>query len=158
MHIATNSGKIEISLEVKTVEIAKKFSKILKKGDIVFFHGEIGVGKTTFIRHLINNFQKKKDLKLTEVTSPTFNLVNEYDVGDFLIQHYDLFRLKNINETKNIGLLENYKEILTLVEWPERIEKKPINTIDLIFEYDEGVEKRFLTIHGLGKEELNEIR
>ena len=158
MHIATNSGKIEISLEVKTAEIAKKFSKILKKGDIVFFHGEIGVGKTTFIRYLINNFQKKKDLKLTEVTSPTFNLVNEYDVGDFLIQHYDLFRLKNINETKNIGLLENYKEILTLVEWPERIEKKPINIIDLIFEYDEGVEKRFLTIHGLGKEELNEIR
>ena len=158
MHIATNSGKIEISLEVKTAEIAKKFSKILKKGDIVFFHGEIGVGKTTFIRHLINNFQKKKDLKLTEVTSPTFNLVNEYDVGDFLIQHYDLFRLKNINETKNIGLLENYKEILTLVEWPERIEKKPINTIDLIFEYGEGVEKRFLTIHGLGKEKLNEIR
>jgi tRNA threonylcarbamoyl adenosine modification protein YjeE len=158
MHIATNSGKIEISLEVKTAEIAKKFSKILKKGDIVFFHGEIGVGKTTFIRHLINNFQKKKDLKLTEVTSPTFNLVNEYDVGDFLIQHYDLFRLKNTNETKNIGLLENYKEILTLVEWPERIEKKPINIIDLIFEYDEGVEKRFLTIHGLGKEELNEIR
>ena len=158
MHIATNSGKIEISLEVKTAEIAKKFSKILKKGDIVFFHGEIGVGKTTFIRHLLNNFQKKKDLKLTEVTSPTFNLVNEYDVGDFLIQHYDLFRLKNINETKNIGLLENYKEILTLVEWPERIEKKPINTIDLIFEYGEGVEKRFLTIYGLGKEKLNEIR
>ena len=158
MHIATNSGKIEISLEVKTAEIAKKFSKILKKGDVVFFHGEIGVGKTTFIRHLINNFQKKKDLKLTEVTSPTFNLVNEYDVGDFLIQHYDLFRLKNINETKNIGLLENYKEILTLVEWPERIEKKPINTIDLIFEYGEGVEKRFLTIHGLGKEKSNEIR
>ena len=62
MHIATNSGKIEISLEVKTAEIAKKFSKILKKGDIVFFHGEIGVGKTTFIRHLINNFQKKKIL------------------------------------------------------------------------------------------------
>ena len=158
MHIATNSGKIEISLEVKTAEIAKKFSKILKKGDVVFFHGEIGVGKTTFIRYLINNFQKKKNLKLTEVTSPTFNLVNEYDVGDFLIQHYDLFRLKNINETKNIGLLENYKEILTLVEWPERIEKKPINTIDLIFEYGEGVEKRFLTIHGLGKEKSNEIR
>ena len=158
MHIATNSGKIEISLEVKTAEIAKKFSKILKKGDIVFFHGEIGVGKTTFIRHLINNFQKKKDLKLTEVTSPTFNLVNEYDVGDFLIQHYDLFRLKNINETKNIGLLENYKEILTLVEWPERIEKKPINTIDLIFEYGEGVEKRFLTIHGLGKKKSNKIK
>ena len=157
MHIATNSGKIEISLEVKTAEIAKKFSKILKKGDIVFFHGEIGVGKTTFIRHLINNFQKKKDLKLTEVTSPTFNLVNEYDVGDFLIQHYDLFRLKNINETKNIGLLENQKEILTLIEWPEKIDNKIDNKIDLFFEYGEDMNNRFLSIKGLSNEKLNEI-
>ena len=158
MHIATNSGKIEISLEVKTAELAKKFSKILKKGDVVFFYGEIGVGKTTFIRYLINNFQKKEGIKLTEVTSPTFNLVNEYNVGNLLIQHYDLFRLKSSDETKNIGLLENYKEILTLVEWPEKIESKIINEINLIFEYGEDIEKRFLTINGLSEEKLNEIR
>ena len=158
MHIATNSGKIEISLEVKTAELAKKFSKILKKGDVVFFYGEIGVGKTTFIRYLINNFQKKEGIKLTEVTSPTFNLVNEYNVGNLLIQHYDLFRLKSSDETKNIGLLENYKEILTLVEWPEKIENKIINEINLIFEYGEDIEKRFLTINGLSEEKLNEIR
>ncbi len=157
MPIATNSGKINISLEVKTIELAKKFSKILKKGDVVFFHGEIGVGKTTFIRHVINNLQKKRNISLTEVTSPTFNIVNEYDVDDFLIQHYDLFRLKNMNETKNIGLFENYKEILTLVEWPEKIEKKPINTIDLFFEYGENNEKRFITIKGLAQLESNEI-
>jgi tRNA threonylcarbamoyladenosine biosynthesis protein TsaE len=158
MHIATNSGKIEISLEVRTAEIAKNFSKILKKGDVVFLYGEIGVGKTTFLRHMINSLQKNKNLKLTEVTSPTFNLVNEYQVGNLLIQHYDLFRLKNINETKNIGLLENYKKILTLVEWPEKIENKTINSINLFFEYEEGTEKRFLTIKGLTKERLNEIR
>jgi tRNA threonylcarbamoyl adenosine modification protein YjeE len=158
MHIATNSGKIEISLEVKTAELAKKFSKILKKGDVVFFYGEIGVGKTTFIRYLINNFQKKEGIKLTEVTSPTFNLVNEYNVGNLLIQHYDLFRLKSSEETKNIGLLENYKEILTLVEWPEKIENKIINEINLIFEYGEDIEKRFLTINGLSEEKLNEVR
>ena len=157
MPIATNSGKINISLEVKTIELAKKFSKILKKGDVVFFHGEIGVGKTTFIRHVINNLQKKRNISLTEVTSPTFNIVNEYDVDDFLIQHYDLFRLKNMNETKNIGLFENYKEILTLVEWPANIEKKPINTIDLFFEYGENNEKRFITIKGLAQLESNEI-
>ena len=157
MPIATNSGKINISLEVKTIELAKKFSKILKKGDVVFFHGEIGVGKTTFIRHVINNLQKKRNISLTEVTSPTFNIVNEYDVDDFLIQHYDLFRLKNMNETKNIGLFENYKEILTLVEWPEKIKKKPINTIDLFFEYEENNEKRFITIKGLAQVESNEI-
>ena len=99
------------------------------------------------IRYLINNFQKKKDLKLTEVTSPTFNLVNEYDVGGFLIQHYDLFRLKNINETKNIGLLENCNNVLTLVEWPEKIKKKPKSRIELIFEYKSKLDQRILKIN-----------
>ena len=126
MHIATNSEIIDISLEVKTAELAKNFSKILKKGDVVFFHGEIGVGKTTFIRHLVNSLQRNNHLNPTEVTSPTFNLVNEYDVGVFIIQHYDLYRLTNSDEIKNIGLLENQKEILTLIEWPEKIEKKLI--------------------------------
>jgi tRNA threonylcarbamoyl adenosine modification protein YjeE len=158
MHIATNSEIIDISLEVKTVELAKNFSKIIKKGHIVFFHGEIGVGKTTFIRHLINSLQMTNHLNLTEVTSPTFNLVNEYDVGIFLIQHYDLYRLKSNYETKNIGLLENQKEILTLIEWPEKIDNKIDNKIDLFFEYAEDMNKRFLSIKGLSNEELNAIR
>jgi len=158
MHIATNSDIIDISLEVKTAELAKNFSKILKKGDIVFFHGEIGVGKTTFVRHLINCLQVNNYLNKTEVTSPTFNLVNEYDVGVFIIQHYDLYRLTNSEETKNIGLLENQKEILTLIEWPEKINNKINNKIDLFFEYGEDMNKRFLSFKGLSKEKLNEIR
>ena len=157
MLIATNSEIIDISLEVKTAEIAKKFSKIIKKGDIVLFHGEIGVGKTTFIRHLINHLQVNNHLKRTEVTSPTFNLVNEYDVGIFVIQHYDLYRLKNSEETKNIGLFENQKEILTLIEWPEKINNKINNKIDLFFEYGEDMNKRFLTIKGISNKTLNEI-
>jgi len=157
MHIATNSEIIDISLEVKTVELAKNFSKILKKGDVVFFHGEIGVGKTTFIRHLVNYLQTNNHLNQTEVTSPTFNLVNEYDVGVFIIQHYDLYRLTNSYETKNIGLLENQKEILTLIEWPEKIDNKIDNKIDLFFEYGEDMNKRFLTIKGISNKTLNEI-
>ena len=157
MHIATNSEIIDISLEVKTAELAKNFSKILKKGDTVFFYGEIGVGKTTFIRHLVNHLQANNDLNPTEVTSPTFNLVNEYDVGVFIIQHYDLYRLTNSEETKNIGLLENQKEILTLIEWPEKINNKINNKIDLFFEYAEDMNKRFLSLKGLSSEKLNEI-
>ena len=157
MHIATNSEIIDISLEVKTAEIAKNFSKILKKGDVVFFHGEIGVGKTTFIRHLVNCLQANNQLHQTEVTSPTFNLVNEYDVGVFIIQHYDLYRLTNSHETKNIGLLENQREILTLIEWPEKIDIKIDNKIDLFFKYEEDMNKRFLSIEGLSNEKLNEI-
>jgi tRNA threonylcarbamoyladenosine biosynthesis protein TsaE len=157
MHIATNSEIIDISLEVKTTKLAKNFSEILKKGDIVLFHGEIGVGKTTFIRHLVNCLQASNHLNKTEVTSPTFNLVNEYDVGVFIIRHYDLYRLKNSHETKNIGLLENQKETLTLIEWPENIDNKIDNKIDLFFEYGKDMSKRFLTIKGITNETLNEI-
>ena len=149
MLIATNSEKIDISLEVKTAEVAKKFSQILKKGGVVFLYGEIGVGKTTFIRYLINYFQINNHLNLTEITSPTFNLVNEYDVGTFIIQHYDLFRIKNTEDIKNIGLLENHKEILTLIEWPEKIEKKIEKKIDLFFKYGKDLNKRYLSIKGL---------
>ena len=158
MPIATNSEKIDISLEVKTVDLAKNFSNLLKRGDVVFFYGEIGVGKTTFIRHLINNLQKNNKLDLTEVTSPTFNLVNEYDVGSFIIQHFDLYRLTNASEIKNIGLLENSKEIVTLIEWPEKIEKKIDNKIDLFFEYGKDLNKRYLSINGLGIIKINEIK
>jgi tRNA threonylcarbamoyladenosine biosynthesis protein TsaE len=157
MHIATNSEIIDITLEVKTAELAKKFSKVLKKGDVILFHGEIGVGKTTFIRHLINSFQIENDLNLTEVTSPTFNFVNEYDVGIFIIQHCDLYRLSNNDKIENIGLFENAKETLTLIEWPEKIEKKILNKIDLFFEYGEDMNKRFLSIKGLTNKKLNEI-
>ena len=157
MHIATNSEIIDISLEVKTAEVAKNFSKTIKKGDVVFFHGEIGVGKTTFIRYLVNHLQANNHQNPTEVTSPTFNLVNEYDVGIFVVQHYDLYRLKSSDETKNIGLLENQKEIITLIEWPEIINDKINNKIDLFFEYAEDMNKRFLSIKGLSNKKLNEI-
>jgi tRNA threonylcarbamoyl adenosine modification protein YjeE len=157
MHIATNSEIIDISLEVKTAKLAKNFSNILKKGDIVFFHGEIGVGKTTFVKHMINWLQVKNHLNPTEVTSPTFNLVNEYDVGVFTVQHYDLYRLASSDEIKNIGLLENQRENLTLIEWPEKIDNKIDNKIDLFFKYGKNMNKRFLSIKGLSKEKLNEI-
>ena len=147
MPIATRSSKCDISKESATASIAKKISTKVNKGDVLFFFGEIGVGKTTFIRYLINNIQKKNRLKLTEVTSPTFNLLNEYKVRDFLIEHYDLFRLKKINDTKNIGLLENSKNVLTIVEWPEKIKKKPKNRIELIFEYKSKLDQRILKIN-----------
>ena len=127
--------------------ISNKIADKASKNDCIFLIGEIGVGKTTFIRYLINNIQKKNRLKLTEVTSPTFNLLNEYKVKDFLIEHYVLFRLKKINDTKNIGLLENSKNVLTLVEWPEKIKKKPKSRIELIFEYKSKLDQRILKIN-----------
>ena len=150
MLIATNSEIIDISLEVNTAELAKKFSKILKKGDVVFFHGEIGVGKTTFIRYLINNFQKSNNLKLTEVTSPTFNLLNEYEIKDIIIKHYDLFRLKDKSEIINLDLFDNNQKVITLIEWPQLIDKENIiKPINLFFKYKNELNNRSVQIEGL---------
>mgnify|MGYP001284254855 FL=1 len=151
MHIATNSSKFDISKEIDTAKIAKKVSKLIKVGDVLFFYGDIGVGKTTFIKYLINNLQKINRSKLTEVTSPTFSIVNEYKLGNTKILHYDLYRIKDKKELKNIGLLENYKDTLLLIEWPELISKKPKNLIKFFFSYEMNFKKRSIVIKYINK-------
>ena len=151
MHIATNSSKFDISKEIDTAKIAKKVSKLIKVGDVLFFYGDIGVGKTTFIKYLINNLQKINRSKLTEVTSPTFSIVNEYKLGNTKILHYDLYRIKDKKELKNIGLLENYKNALLLIEWPELISKKPKNLIKFFFSYEMNFKKRSMLIKNINK-------
>ena len=159
MPIATKSSKIDISLEKNTESISKKFSNFIKKGDIVFFYGEIGVGKTTFIKHLINNLQIKSELKPTEVPSPTFNIVNEYKIDKILVNHYDLFKIKDPKELYNIGIFEDNSEIITLVEWPEIISDKPKKLIELYFNYEDSFQKRSLEIFSEYKKEIiNEFK
>ena len=135
MPIAISNDKIDLSSKKKTEELADKFSKKLKLGNVVFLYGEMGVGKTTFIRYLINQFQKDNKSEITEVTSPTFNLLNEYKINQIKINHYDLFRLKSVEEIKNLDIFEDIINTITLIEWPQLIEEKPKNLIELIFEY-----------------------
>ncbi len=149
MPTATSSDKIDLSSEKKTEELASKFFKKLKPGNVVFLYGEIGVGKTTFIRYLINNFQKNNKLKITEVTSPTFNLLNEYRINQIKINHYDLYRLKKTEEINNLDIFEDIINTITLIEWPQIIEKKPKNLIELIFEYGTDHQTRSVQIKGL---------
>ena len=73
--------------------LAKKISKITNSGDVIFLYGEIGTGKTTFTRFIINYFESKNRIKNSDVLSPTFNIVYDYDVGKEKILHYDLYRL-----------------------------------------------------------------
>jgi len=149
MPIAIKSDFINLSSEKKTEELAKKISKKLKLGHVVFFVGEMGVGKTTFIRYLINNFQKENRLKITEVTSPTFNLLNEYRIKDIKINHYDLFRIKSLDEIHNLGLFDDISNAITLIEWPQKIKLKPKNLVVLNFEYRDDYKKRIVQIKGL---------
>ena len=149
MPTAIKSDKIDLSSEKETEELAGTFLKKIKPGSCVFLYGEIGVGKTTFIRYLINQFQKLNKLEITEVTSPTFNLLNEYQINDFKINHYDLFRLKSTEEIKNLDLFEDNKNTITLVEWPQIIKEKPKNLIELVFEYGKDHKTRSVQIKGL---------
>jgi len=149
MPIAIRSDKIILSSEKKTEELASQLLKKLKPGNIVFLYGEMGVGKTTFVRYLINKFQENDNLKITEITSPTFNLLNEYQLHKIKINHYDLFRIKSNREIKDLGMLENNNSSITLIEWPEIIERKPKNLIELFFEYEKDHSSRSVQIKGL---------
>ena len=149
MHTAIRSDKIDLSSEKKIKELAGKFLKKLKPGNVIFLYGEMGVGKTTFVRYLINGFQKANKLELTEVTSPTFNLLNEYQINKIKINHYDLFRLKSPEEIKNLDLFEDTLNTITLVEWPQIINEKPKNLIELNFKYEKDHQQRSVQIKGL---------
>ena len=149
MLTAISSDKIDISSEKKIEDFAYKFQKKIKPGLIIFLYGEIGVGKTTFVRHLINSHQKKNKLELTEVTSPTFNLCNHYQIKNIKINHYDLFRLKSEDYLKSLDLFDDNSDTVTLVEWPQIINNKPKNLIELYFEYENDHKKRSVKIKGL---------
>ena len=142
---------MKISSILDLQKITSSIKKILLPGDVIFLYGQIGVGKTTFVRLLIHNYENEKKLKKSEVLSPTFNIVFEYDIKDFTIEHYDLYRLKNEKEIKNIGLFANLKQNITIVEWPELIKNKPINRIDLFFKYTDNMNKRSLSIKTTGR-------
>ena len=159
MLTATKCGKINISKEKDTKSVAEKFSKLIKQGDFILLSGNLGVGKTTFIKHLINSLQKANKQKISEVTSPTFNITNEYQIKKTLIKHYDLYRIKNKKELYNLGIQENLNDQITLVEWPKIIKKiKVKNSINLIFEYKKNYTERYLSIISKNKKFLNEFK
>ena len=147
MLIATKSSRINISEEKKTKLIARIFAKNIKAGAVLFFKGELGVGKTTFIKYLINFLQTDKSNLVTEIPSPTFNLVNEYQIDSLIIKHYDLYRINDEKELNSIGIFEDSSEQITLIEWPEIIKNHRIkNIVYLNFDYDEDYKSRYLTI------------
>ena len=134
-----------------TQNFSKSISKIISAGDIIFLYGEIGVGKTTFVRFVINHLESKNKIRNSEVLSPTFNIVYDYDVGHTKILHYDLFRLKNYKDISQLGMFETSQDYIKIVEWPELIETKPKDRIDILFQYSKSKNSRKIKITGFGK-------
>ena len=134
-----------------TENLSSQISKIVCIGDIIFLYGEIGVGKTTFARFLINSLEAEHGVNKSDVLSPTFNIVYDYDVGKIQILHYDLYRLKNYRDISQLGMFETSNNHIKIVEWPELIEPKPKDRIDIFFQYSKLMDYRTVKINGLGK-------
>ena len=147
MPIAIKDSTIDITSEKLTKELAKEFTKYLKGGEFVFLYGEMGVGKTTFVKYFINEYEKVNNLTQSEITSPTFSLLNEYQLKNIRIKHYDLFRINRKEDINNLDIFEKDNKLITLIEWPQLIaDKQDIKFITLTFNYLNDLNDRSVDI------------
>ena len=134
-----------------TIKFSKNISNLINSGDVIFLYGNIGVGKTTFTRFLINHLENKNGIKSSDVLSPTFNILYDYDLGRIQISHYDLYRIKNYKDVLQLGMFETSKDHIKIIEWPELIKLKPENRIDIYFKYSKSMDSREVNVVGFGK-------
>ena len=147
---------------VKSLEhlnsLSQKVADKLFKNDCIFLIGEIGVGKTTFTRYLINYLQKKNGEKITEVLSPTFNLLYEYDLKRIKIMHYDLYRIRDEKELKQLGIFLDNQDTIKIIEWPQLINIPLSDKLEIHLDYVKNEKERKIKFIGSGKWKiLNEL-
>ncbi len=147
---------------VKSLEhlnsLSQKVADKLFKNDCIFLIGEIGVGKTTFTRYLINYLQKKNGEKITEVLSPTFNLLYEYDLKRIKIMHYDLYRIRDEKELKQLGIFLDKQDTIKIIEWPQLIKIPLSDKLEIHLDYAKNEKEREIKFIGSGKWKiLNEL-
>ena len=116
-------------LDLREIEkLATNLCKDISVGDICLFQGELGAGKTTFVRLLINNLYLLNNLpKPASIDSPTFPILNTYDLNSLQIYHYDLYRIQNLKELEELDFFENLNHNITFIEWPEILISLPLN-------------------------------
>ena len=110
--------EVIVHSEQDTIELAKKIANSVKKQTIITLTGDLGSGKTFFTGALINELLKRDNLPTQHVTSPTFNLVKVYNLKDFSVYHYDLYRIKKTAELYELDIEEAFDNV-EIIEWPE---------------------------------------
>jgi tRNA threonylcarbamoyladenosine biosynthesis protein TsaE len=132
-------------------QISLKIIEKIHKEDCILLFGEIGVGKTTLTRAFINNLQNQNKENETEVLSPTFNIVYEYEVGDLKIMHYDLYRLKNEKDIQQLGVFDQSINSIKVIEWAEIIIDKPDDRLEVYISHEKDQDMRKIDFNGFGK-------
>jgi tRNA threonylcarbamoyladenosine biosynthesis protein TsaE len=107
---------IELPDEAATAALAARVAALAGPGDVIALKGELGAGKTAFARAFIGARGG-----IEEVTSPTFTLVQLYELDDATIWHFDVYRLRHPEEAWELGIEDAFRDGISLIEWPERL-------------------------------------
>ncbi len=118
------------SFDLKIVdlgEIAKIFAENTEDSDLILLSGKVGAGKTEFSRLLIKAKAKLENIDIEEVSSPTFSLIQSYEFKSCKISHIDLYRVKSELELFELGIPDVFDSQITILEWPEVLEKESLS-------------------------------
>jgi len=144
--------------EAATKALGADLAALVRIGDFIALHGDLGVGKTALARALI---QARLALygREEEVPSPTFTLVQAYETPDLLLTHVDLYRIDRPEDATELGLADAQDEGVVLVEWPEKLGTLPADRLDIeLVLMPEGGREARLTGHGDWAVRLAELR
>lgn len=134
--------KINLDTLKDTKDLGKRIAKFIKPKTFITLRGKLGVGKTTLVRFIISSLFNKNNMK---VQSPTYSIVNVYELNEFKIWHYDLYRLKNKKEVYELDFDLALSDCI-IVEWPEILGNLlPQNRIDIFINEDSSL-KRSATV------------
>lgn len=130
----------------ETAALAHCIAPLLHGGDTILLHGDIGAGKTHFARALIQHRQASIG-PVEDVPSPTFTLVQTYEIGSDEIWHVDLYRLSDEDEIEELGLRDAFDNAICLIEWPDRLGRmRTENAIEFAFQTGSKPDERTLTL------------
>jgi tRNA threonylcarbamoyladenosine biosynthesis protein TsaE len=137
---------LELADEAATVALAGRLAPLLRRGDVVALSGDLGAGKTCFARALLRALGQRG-----EVPSPTFTLVQIYELAPCAVWHFDLYRLTTPGETLELGIEEAFAEAITLIEWPDVLGPLlPADRLDVRFDFADGAGARRVALTGRG--------
>ena len=137
MNQARNDQEMSLDLpnEAATLALGRRLATLVAPGDVVTLSGELGAGKTTLARGLILGLAERAGLPAEEVPSPSFPILQIYELGDIVLAHLDLYRIEDESELAELGVIDALEGV-TVIEWPDRAARLlPRNRLDIRFEW-----------------------